>query len=164
MPVLGLVTCRAVQEGFFRAKVSIRRLRVAAALLEPEFDVRRVRLRLRRLVLELLETDARERDVIHFRGAWDSSLMFQMTRGARRDVSVKGSRLALKDGFVAGMANDAVLRFDAFQRRVAGSAVIFEKSVPLRQVAGNDHVPPGGGQENRARCFFSMSRGERKET
>ena len=131
---------------------------VAAFLFEPKFYLRHVRLRLRRFVLDLHETNAREGNVIHFCRAWDSSLMFQMAGGARRDVGVKGGRLALKNGFVAGVADDAIFRFNALHRCVARRAVVLKKGVRLRECARHDHVLPGDRREDRARCFFSMKR------
>ncbi len=155
MPVLGLVTGRAVQECFFGPQIGVRRLLLGGVgFIEPAFDCGHVHAGLLRLSFELFEADAREGDVIHFRRARDAPLVFEMAGSARVDVGVKGGRLALKDGFVVGVADDAVLRFDAFHRCVAGGAVVFQKRVRLRQLAGNDHVLPGGGRENRARCSF----------
>lgn len=133
-------------------------MRVTAFLFEPEFNLFHVRLRLRRFVLELLETDAHEGDVIHFCRAWDSSPMFEMAGGARRDVGVKGGRLALKDGFVVGVADDAIFRLNALHRCVARRTVVLKKGVRLRECAWHDHVLPGDWREDRARRFFPMKR------
>ena len=46
-------------------------------------------------------------------------LMLEMTSGARADLGMKGGRLTLKERLVVGMADDAVLRFHTFDRRVA---------------------------------------------
>ncbi len=148
MSVLGLVTCRAVQERFFRTKVGICRLRVAAALLKPEFDLRGVRLRLRGFVSELLETDARERDVIHFCRARDTPLVFEMAGSARADIGVKGGWLALEDGLIVGMAGDALVRIHSFDGCVAGRTIILQRCVGLRQFTGTNHVLPKGEREH----------------
>ena len=57
--------------------------------------------------------------MIHFRRARDASLVFEVADGALANISVKGARLALKDSLVVGVADDVVMRLDAFVGGVA---------------------------------------------
>ena len=108
--------------------MQLRRKRWGVALLEPR-DERGTR----RIVcgggVDLLQTNAREGDVIHLRRARDPALMFEMARRALGDIGVKGARLALQDIFVVGVANDAAFRRDALERSMARGAIIFEERV-----------------------------------
>ena len=70
--------------------------------------------------------------MVHLRRGRDAALVFEVTGSAFSDVRVEGARLALKNRFVVRVADDAVLRLDAFHRRVARGAVVFEKGVRFR--------------------------------
>ena len=70
--------------------------------------------------------------MIHLGGSGYPPLVFEMTGGAGGDVRMEGTRLALKEALVVSVADDAVLRFNAFQRRMAGGAVVSEKRMRLR--------------------------------
>ena len=120
-------------------------LRSGMGFFEPAFDCGHVHAGLLRLAFQFREANARKSDVIHFRCARDTSLVFEMAVSARGDVGVKGARLALEDGLVVRVADDAVLCLDALHRRMTCGAVVCEKSVRLRQLAGEDRVLPGSG-------------------
>ena len=126
VPVFRLVAGRAVEQRL-RA-LQMRREWRGVALLKPG-DERRTRRIVCGSGADLLRTNAREGDVIHLRRARHSALMFEMAHGARADVGVKGARLALQDGLVVRVADDAVLRLDSLHRRVASGTVAFEKGV-----------------------------------
>ena len=162
MPVFRRVAGRAVEQRLLA--LELRRVRRLGTLFEP-CDERIARLIGRgRSLLDLLQADTREGRVIHLCRARDSPLMFEMAGSAGTDVGVKGARLALEDGCVVGVADDAVLCLDTLHWRVARGAVVFEKGVRLRQLAGRYHVLPGGGREDRARRLSLMTGGERKES
>ena len=124
--VLRLVTRGAIQEQFLALQV--RRNRGCILLFKPgcQFILNLIAFD-RRLVL--FQTNPRKSDVIHFRCGLDLALMFEMTHGALGDVRVKCSGLPLENGFVVRMADDAIFRLDALQRRVAGGAIVFKKGV-----------------------------------
>ena len=167
VPVLGLVTCCAVQQRFFGLQIGVGRLlQGGVGFFEPAFDCGHVNAGLLRLSFELLEADAREGDVIHFRRGRHTALVFEMAGGARVDLGVKGGRLALQDGFIVGMAGDTLARIHSFDRRVAGRAIILQRCVGLRQFTGANHVLPKGRRENLARWLFpvmTVMRGEGEE-
>ena len=143
VPVFGLVASRTVEKRFLALK--LRRLRRYTSLLCPG-DKRIAWLIVRGgSVLDLPQAYAGEGDVIHLRRARDNSLVFEMAGSALGDVGVKGARLALEDGLVVGVANDAVLRFNALVRRVAGGTVIGEERMGRRQRTWSCHDLPRGG-------------------
>jgi hypothetical protein len=77
------------------------------------------------------DANAGERNVIQLHGADYTSLVFEMAGRTFTDVGVESARLALQDGQIVGVANDAVLSLDALHRRVASGTFIFEKSMTL---------------------------------
>lgn len=133
-----------------------RQLLRAFAFFEPPFDGGHVNAGLLRLAFELLKTNPREGDVIHFRRGSYTALVFDMAGGAGGDIGVKGSWLALKDRLVVGMTHDAVLSLDAFQRRVARSTVIFQRCVGLRQFTRTNQVLPKGQREHLTLRYIAM--------
>ena len=167
MPVLGLVTGRAVQQRFFGSQIWVRRLlQGGVGFFEPALDCGHVHAGLLRLLFELLEADAHKGDVIHFRRGRHATLVFKMAGGARIDLGVKGGRLALQDIFIVGVAGDALVRIYSLDRRVAGRAIILQGCVSLRQFTGADHMLPKGGRENLTRSLFPVMmvmRGEGEE-
>ena len=140
VPVFGLVTRRAVEQRLRALQMG--RERWGIALLEPG-DERRTRRIVCGSGADLLQTNARQGDVIHLRRARDPALMFEMAHGTCADVGVKGARLALQDGLVVGVADNAVFCLDTFDRRVTRGAVAFEKGVPLRELSWNDRALGG---------------------
>ena len=125
--------------------LKLRRVRCGVGLLHPGDECGELWIGRGGGLLRLLQADLRERDVIHFCRARDAALMFEMAGSTLADVSVKGARLALQEGLVVGVADDAVLCLDALVCGVAGGAVVGEEGVWLRQFAGENHVLPGGG-------------------
>ena len=143
VPVFGLVAGRAIEQRLLA--LELRRKRRRIALLEPG-DKRIARLIVRGgSVLDLPQADAGEGDVIHLRRARTRALVFEMAGGARGDVGVKGAGLALEDGLVVGVADDAVLRFNALVRRVTRGAVVGEERMGRRQRTWTCHRLPRGG-------------------
>ena len=126
VPVFGLVARRAVQQCFFRLQMGEGRLRRYAGFFEPVLDSRHVHAGPRWLAFGLLEANARERDMVHLRRPRHPPLMLEMAGGARADLGMKGGRLTLEERLVVGMADNAVLRFHSFDRRVAGRAIILQ--------------------------------------
>jgi hypothetical protein len=63
-----------------------------------------------------------------------------MARNTGGYIGVESARLPLENRQVVCVADDAVLRFDALQRRVAGGAIVSEKSVRLRQFPRSDRT------------------------
>jgi len=164
--VFGLMTNRAIEQPFFRPQVRGDHLRRVACFFEPAFNLHHVHAGLLRLAFEFLEADTPKGDVIHLGRARHPALMFEMTGGARADLRMKGGRLTLEERLVVGMADDAVFRFHSFDRRVAGRAIILQRRVGLRQLAGTHHVLPKSKQENFSRWLFPVMRvmrGKRKE-
>ena len=83
--------------------------------------------------------------------------MLEMTRRAALNIGMKRGRLPLKKRSIIGMTDDASAGLNAFDGRVAGRAIIFERCVRLRKVAGADHVLPESGREHGACCFLAMT-------
>ena len=139
--ILRLVARRAIEPLLLALELRGRRRRgTARALHEPRGESVARFIWLGGLGRHLSLANAREGDVIHFCRAGDSALVFEMTGGAGGDVGVKGGGLALEERCVVGVADDAVFRLHAFHRRMAGGAVVFEKRVRLRQLAGTDRA------------------------
>ena len=143
VPVFGGVARRAIQQCFLRLQMAEGELRRhadfsglgfvqlwrASGFIEPAFNLCNVGTALLWLAFELFDADACECNVIHLRRPCYRSLVFEMAGGTLPDVGVESTRLALQDCKIVGVANDAVLRLDAFHRRVAGGAVAFEESM-----------------------------------
>ena len=141
MPVFGLMAGRAVELRFFPLELRRGRGRSAAfAADEPGHEVGASFFLGDRRVMHLSQADLRESDVIHLCRTRNPTLMFEMARVAGSDVGVKRARLALENGEVIRVTDDAALRLDPLHRRVTGGAVVSEESVRLRQLPGTDRV------------------------
>ena len=88
VPVFGLVAGRAVEQRL--RPLQMGRERWGIALLEPGDERSACRI-VCGSGADLLQTNAREGDVIHLRRARDPALMFEMANGTCADVGVKGS-------------------------------------------------------------------------
>ena len=164
VPIFGLMARRAVELRLRALK--LRCVRRRAGLLRPCDEHIKLLIVRGGGVPDLPHADAREGNVIHLRRAQHTSPVFEMTSSALADLGVKGGRLALKDVFIVGMANDAVLSLNSFDRRVAGRAIILQRRVRLRQLTRHDHVLPKGERDDFTRWLFAVvrvMRGERKE-
>lgn len=162
MSIFGFVTSNAVKRLFFALK-SCARKRDSVHLLQPLFDLRRLDACAFRRFFHFPQADSRKRDMIHIRCPRASAAVFEVARGAALNVRMKRCWLALKERSIVGVADDAFCCFNAFDRRVAGRAIILQRCVGLRQIAGSNHMLPKRGRENSMHRFFSMMRGQRKE-
>src|SRR6266542_3666409 len=129
----------------------------AVGLFQPVFDLHCPGTLAPGGFFHLSQADAREDGMIHVGGTGSSSAMFEMTRCAALNVRVKCGWLSLKKGSIVGMADDAFACLNSFHRRVAGGAIVFERCVRLRELAGADHVLPENRREHSACCFLAVT-------
>src|SRR6266536_2342264 len=128
MSILRLVAGGAVERSFISLKLCSRKSD-SVRLLQPVFDLHRLRACILGGFLQLSQTNPCERGVIHLGGARGSTAMFEMARRAALNIGVKRCRLPLKKRSIVGMADDTFARFNSFDRRVAGCAVVFKRCV-----------------------------------
>ncbi len=96
------------------------------------------------VAVQLPQPDLGQRFVVHVGRTIIDALVLQMTLCATTDASVKRSRLPLQNRLVVGVADDALRRFDATDRRMASGTIVFEVSVSRRQSTRFGHPLPGG--------------------
>src|SRR6266700_7260291 len=130
MSILRLVAGGAVERSFISLKLCSGKSD-AVRLLQPVFDLDRLGAYALGGFLHLPQADAREDGMIHIGGTGTSSAMFEMTRCAALNVRVKCGWLSLKKGSIIGMTDDAFACLNAFDGRVAGRAIVFERRVRL---------------------------------
>ncbi len=156
MSIFRLVAGGAVERSFISLKLCSRKSD-AVRMLQPAFDLHRLSAYALGRFFHLSQADARERGMIHLGWPRGPSAMFEVTRRAALNICMKRGRLPLKKRLIVGMADDAFVRLHSLHRRVAGSAIVFERCMRLRKVAGANHVLPENRRENRARCFLAMT-------
>ena len=139
--VFGLVATDAVEQRFFAAELGLKRW--AVGLFEPGDHGIAGGIVRGGGFFETPQADAGEGGVIHLGGEADAALVFAVALDARSDVGVEGAGLALEERLVVCVAYDAAIRLDAFDRGVAGGAVVFEKGVGGGKFAGRGHPLPG---------------------
>src|SRR6266568_4313051 len=130
MSILSLVAGDAVQRSFISLKLCSRKSD-SVRLLQPVLDLHRLRACVLGGFFHLSQAETREDWMIHLGGARGPSAMFEMTRRTALNIGVKCGRLPLKKRSIVGMADDAFACLNAFDRRVAGTAVVFERCVRL---------------------------------
>src|SRR6266568_5439729 len=157
MSILRLVAGGAVERSFISLKLCSGK-NDAVRLLQPVFDLHSLRACILGGFFQLSQTNPCERGVIHIGGARGSSTMFEMAGRAALDVRVKRGRLPLEQRSIVRVTDDAFASFDSGDWRVTRGAIVLQRCVRLREIAGTDHVLPEHGRENRTRCFLSMSR------
>jgi len=130
MSIFRLMAGGAVQPSFTSLKLCSGKSD-AVGLLQPVFDLHCLGARAPGGFFHLSQADAREGGMIHIGGTGSSSAMFEMTRCAALNVRVKCGWLSLKKGSIIGMTDDAFACLNAFDRGVAGRAIVFERRVRL---------------------------------
>ncbi len=100
-----------------------------------------------RRIAQLVKTETRENRVVHVGRALGTSTMFQMALATTADVGVEGRGLALKQGLVVGVADDALCCFNSFAGCVAGGAIVFKRRVRFGKLARTRQTLPGIGPE-----------------
>src|SRR6266571_8989227 len=125
MSIFRLVAGGAVEPPLISLKLCSRKSD-AVGLFQPVFDLHCPGALAPGGFFHLPQADAREDGMIHIGGTGSSSAMFEMTRCAALNIGVKRGRLPLKKCSIIGMTDDAFAGFNSFDRRVAGSAIVFE--------------------------------------
>ncbi len=147
MRVFVFVARDAIQNGLLRwqAGVPLDRFYFAVLLIDPtqKMGGGQTVFRLRiRIVFELSESDARQRRMIHHGQPFLNTTMFTVALAATAHIGVEGRRLALQECCVVRMAENATGSLNSLAGRVAGGAIVFQKSVALGESTGTGHSLP----------------------
>jgi len=96
------------------------------------------------VTVQLTQTDLGQSLVVHVGRTVIDALVLQMTLCAATDTGVKRSWLPLQNRLVVGVANDALGRFDATDRRMTSGTIVFQVGVSCRQSTRFGHPLPSG--------------------
>lgn len=147
MPVLVRVATRAIQGHLFGSDQRVACLGPLArtVLLDPadQLVVYLSSLTVGGVFGQLVQSEPRQRQVIHLRWPPIYALMLEVTLAASLDVGMKRGRLALQQCLIVRVADGAIDGLHALDRRVAGGAVVFQRSVRSGERAGAGLPPPG---------------------